>query len=1004
MSVLELRLLGPPELWVDGTLRPLSTRKAVAMLAYLALRPGPQARETLASLLWTDSDPAVARSALRNALSSLRRALGDASERLVTDHETVQLCLETQDRVDVRQLAGGRPDVLRGPFLEGLALPGSDEFQAWLTLQRELMLAQAERAYDASTRADLATAPAQAADTARRWVALDPLHERAWRRLIQALLNAGQRHAARDALEACRATLQAELGLAPAPETLALERLLVMDAPVVEGPARTADPAALFVGRHRELETLMGAFQRARQGEVEAVMLTGEPGIGKTRLVKALTDRIRGAGARVLQGRALTTSPAAFGVWTDLLRDPQALASLPQLRIEPVWRTQLSRLLPELSHDTPDPAPDVNDALLFEALARTCVQLAGDAPLVLVFDDLHWADRQSLEAAQYVVHRLAQTRTPTLLIGTIRSEALGPAAPLGAWLTRLGRDVPVQHLALTPLSERESEALVAGAAAGADVREVAAWLHEHSLGQPLYLTQALRDLLERGAIDQSGSRWRLHDPEGLGPLPGVRAVIEERCARLPPAALAAAQACVVLGAQATFDRVGLVADLSEEHTLLGTEALLQAGLMLEQAAGDGVRYRPSHDRIRETLEAGLSAGRARLLHRRALQALGSQGPPDLLARHALQAGLPAQARCWLRRHAEAADRQGFVKVSREALEQALSLGPDDTERAELLLLLAEACERQGDLAGQQQAGQEALDIARRLHASSLVVQALNRLAWLCQEDVEAARPLSQEALALSRTLEEPSLLVSSLQGVARSYRQENPQLAMQLQQEAMALLKRLGDPKRLGHGHMNMAYCHEALGQREAALRHLQAAAPAFRQAGHALLESLALGELGVWLLQAGQPGEAGPALQRAVELRERSRPLAPVLRAVWAAALVQTHGAEAGWAVLRPSLSEPATEQFGRFTLFWAAEFLLAGGWPEEAVILTETALAGPALPSELRQFAASRLAQAVAMIPPAVLEHSRETGQRLTVQEGIARLRVLAAEHQPEGRPSKP
>ncbi|WP_165794188.1 ATP-binding protein [Deinococcus aerius] len=994
MSALELRVLGPPEVRVDGEARPVRTRKALALLGYLALEPGPHARETLAALFWPDSAPEVARSSLRNSLTYLRQALGNASGRVVTDRDTVRLRLDPGDTLDLQALEQGQLAVFRGDVLPGLGLEDGEALGAWLDTQRGRVRALAERVYAAHTRALVDTSPTEAAELARRWLALDNLNEEAWRRLIQALLAAGQRSAAREALAACHAVLRQELGVAPAPETLALAAHLE-GRPEREREVQPTPSLPGFVGRASELGRLGAVFQAAGRGGVRGAVLTGEPGIGKTSLAAAFAHGATGAGARVLRGWAAEAQTVTLGVWTDLLRSALDGVDPLTLPLLPVWRTELARLLPEWrTGEAPPPAGQADLAPLLEALTQALVALAGGSVLVLLLDDAQWMDATSRDALLYVARRLGQAGTRAMLLLTARAEALQPGEEPAAWIARLGRDVPLERLALGPLTEAETRAWVAEAARGQDARDVAGWLHGYSGGQPLYLTEAFRDLLERGAIDTSGSRWQVRPDRAVTLPPGVRAVIEERSSRLPPAGLAAAQACAVLGEGATFDRLRGVADLTAEDALGGVEALLGSGLLHEVAEPGDVTYRLSHDRVGETLRENLSLLRRRLLHRRALAAFGEQAPPAVLARHAVGAGMLPEARLYLRRSAAEADRLGFFRASRAALEEALALGPAGTERAELLLLHAEACERLGDAGGQLQAGREALSLARELDAPHLVVQALNRLAWVQQEEISVARPLSEEALAVARRLGDPFLLVSSLQGVARSYRGEDPHLALRLQREAMDLLHAAGDAKRLGHGHMNMAYTEEALGNHAAAPAHLRLAVAAFRAARHDALVAMSLADLGVRLISLGEAAEAGAVLSEAVELRERARPRAPAIRAAWACALALTGDELTGWEVLRRGLEEEANAPAWVLTLVWAARFLAACGRLPEALTLVGTARnAAPRTQADsVREHTAPVLDLARSELEEAGAESALARGAALTLGEGVAFLRGQA------------
>ncbi len=194
-----------------------------------------------------------------------------------------------------------------------------------------------------------------------------------------------------------------------------------------------------------------------------------------------------------------------------LLSDEAVLASL-----DGVWRAQLARLLPELGVGTAGGEPD-GQALLFEALACALTEIGQGRPLVAALDDVQWADSTSLDALAYLAWRLPQRGTRVAFLLTARTEALLPPSDLQARLARLGRDLPLCTVELGPLSFAETHAVVGAHTGARDVEEVARWLHGHSQGQPLYLTQALGDLLERGGIDRQAGALVLRE----GALGGV---------------------------------------------------------------------------------------------------------------------------------------------------------------------------------------------------------------------------------------------------------------------------------------------------------------------------------------------------------------------------------------------------------------------------------------------------------------------------------------------------
>ena len=269
MSLLSFALLGRTDVRHAGAPLTLPTRKALALLVYLAAEGGSHPREKLAALFWPESDEERARAMLRYTLASLRRALGDpaGAPHLVSGRDAVGLDFGSGVELDLHALeaahrlartsAGDAPEALgtlrraaercRGEFLEDLTLPDAPDFDEWAGRRRESWRQQAEGVLDRLSRllADRGEL-AEAVETARRWVALNPLNEAAHRRLMRLHLATGDRTAALRAYEACRAILDTELQVAPAPETEALaERIRLAEPPTREASrdGRAAGPA-----------------------------------------------------------------------------------------------------------------------------------------------------------------------------------------------------------------------------------------------------------------------------------------------------------------------------------------------------------------------------------------------------------------------------------------------------------------------------------------------------------------------------------------------------------------------------------------------------------------------------------------------------------------------------------------------------------------------------------------------------------------------------------------
>ena len=366
---LTVSLLGPPRVVRDGAPVSFDTRKATALLAYLALAERAHARDALAELLWPDHDTAHARGALRRTLSTLRQAIGD--EHLETTRDRVALADGSSLDLDVRQfraLTGrdaGRPALEQavalcgGDLLEGFALRDSPAFDDWQRLQADGLRRELAGALDRLAGLEAAAGDhAAAIRHARRRVDLEPLHEPARVRLIRLLAAAGDRAGALAEYRTCVRVLSAELGVAPLPSTTALfdaigaggeEAAAATDVAqaTVAPPVRSGELP--LVGREAEWAALLRALREAGPDGRVAV-LEGEAGIGKTRLAEAVLARARERGAATLTARCfeeeagVAYAPVAQALRASLGERADWLAAVPGHAL-----AEAARLVPELA-------------------------------------------------------------------------------------------------------------------------------------------------------------------------------------------------------------------------------------------------------------------------------------------------------------------------------------------------------------------------------------------------------------------------------------------------------------------------------------------------------------------------------------------------------------------------------------------------------------------------------------------------------------------------------
>jgi DNA-binding SARP family transcriptional activator len=516
MGVLRLCVLGTPEVFHNGTRLTFALRKGQALLLYLAVEGGMHPRSKLAAFLWPDSEPHDARTALRNALALLRTLLTDTDASPAAHTHLMQagdlLGLDPQALVELdlhqvqqayqhaqqctsppseRQRASLVSQVqqalalVRGPFLDGFWLREEAPFDDWLQQQQHQWQVRLQLLFDRlSSWHEAALEHEQAQAVLTRWLALDPLQEEAYRRLMRVQLALGEPNAAWQVYTSCRARLAQSLQVEPSPQTVALsERIRASmarrghspgpgTAPQTRATVESRPPDELLVplvGRSNALHQLVARSQQARQGQPQAVLVVGEAGMGKTRLAEEFVSWARAQGADVLRGQAWEAGGRLpYQPVVEAIRQRLEEENAPEDLLDDLWLAELGRLLPEMRvryPDLPHPSPDelLGKVHLFEAVARLVEALAArGGPLVLVLEDLHWVDESSLDLLRYLERSWSRHGTPVMLLGTVGQEALDLNAQLAGRLADLGREMPLTRLSVQALNQEETLKLVEG--------------------------------------------------------------------------------------------------------------------------------------------------------------------------------------------------------------------------------------------------------------------------------------------------------------------------------------------------------------------------------------------------------------------------------------------------------------------------------------------------------------------------------------------------------------
>jgi len=850
MGILRFTLLGNPEVHHADQLLLFSTRKEFALLIYLAVEGRIHLRKTLSELFWPEGDARHGRAALRLTLLHLRHLLGegdgiDPASHLLITGDTLGLDFTSDVELDLQTLqeawrlsrastrtALTMPEdmhrsllgqlqratsLARGEFLEGFSLRDAPVFDDWARSQREFWHLCTSEIFDRLSKLQFEAGElAPAIATVNRWLVLAPLHEEAYQRLMRLHFAAGDRYAALHAYDVCRARLATEMQTKPTPETVALASHMRAVAPPrrKEAHALHTSPGALspallldgpFLGRTTELSLLIKAYHTAQRGQTQVVLLEGEAGIGKTRLATEFLSWAEMEGADVLKGRSFETGGRLpYQPVIEALRPRIERENAPDDLLSDTWLAELTRLLPELDDRYPDlPAPQGDNSVarnrLFEAVARLLQALAKRAPLVLFIDDVQWADTASLDVLHYLARSWSESATPALLLLTLPTGTRGLRPELDEWRASMERTVPLTRLQLDRLTSEDILRLLqaiwgAGGKDGgraADLERFGRWLFAETEGQPFYLMETLKVLLERGALASSPSEeggWTLgvtatmeHETvrRGFFP-PSVREVIVARLDRLTPNAFAMLVAGAVLGQGTTFERLCQVADLSEEDGLPALDEILHSGLLYESESEGGPMaagcYVFAHQKIRAVVYAEAGEARRSIFHRRALQALQAEAPAAELAYQALSAGLTEPAFHW---SLTAGDEAMQVFAVRDALtfyEQARHLLAERVHGLGLLTMLpapavehlyihlGRAYELNAEWEKARSAYTSMLTYAREAGELAMESSILNRLAILAAQqsfDLATAKRLLEEAWCVAEASGDPEILAET---------------------------------------------------------------------------------------------------------------------------------------------------------------------------------------------------------------------------------------------------
>lgn len=697
-GLLTIHLFGGFRITAGNTAAPgFDQARVQRLLAYLLLhRRVPRSRQQIAFTLWPDTPDAQALTNLRTLLTRLRQALPDAERFLDIDTHAVCWRQDSSFTLDVADFeaacvqaaAAARRGQSANAILAleravnlytGDLLPGW--YDEWLAPERErLRQAYVDALERLAALLEQRRSYRQALGYAQRLVRADPLYEAVYRQLMDLHLALGDRASALRVYHTCVTILRHEMGVDPSPVTQAVYQRVLM---VGASPAQQEPPAveAAFVGRQAQWEALLSAWRQAAAGKAQVVLISGEAGIGKTRLAEELLAWVQRQGIESAVARCYASggSAMAYGPVAEWLRSVALQGTVREL--EGIWRSETARLLPELLTERPDlpPPGPMTEAWqrqrFFQALNRAVLgqAVAGDSPIVdgatrpllLLLDDVQWCDRETLDWLNFLLQ--AHANVALLVLGTVRAEEVEQDHPLIAFRLALAQHDLLSGLHLPSFSAAETAALAAGLLGNELAPAQAAQLFQDTEGNPLFIVETVRAGIGSGETSRQGNKageakeQTEAAPDFLSPQsnlpPKVRAVIQRRLALLSSGARALAQTAAVIGREFTFDLLCRASGQDEASVVQSLDELWRRQIVREQGVD---AYDFSHDKLREAAYGSLGRTSRRWLHGRVARALEQLHSADLdraagaIAEHYERAYLPAQAIAYYHRAALAA--------------------------------------------------------------------------------------------------------------------------------------------------------------------------------------------------------------------------------------------------------------------------------------------------------------------------------------------------------------
>ena len=738
-----------------------------------------------------------------------------------------------------------------------------------------------------------------------------------------------------------------------------------------------------ILGRERELSDAGMLWERARRGEGQLLLVSGEPGVGKTRLVREIVTRAEVSGSPALTGECYAEGGAPFAPFAQVVRaalqDGARPDSLPDFVL-----ADLLLLAPDLRlihpnvQSNPSLDPHSDQARLFENVTTFCALVCQRSPLLLVLEDVHWADSGTLSLLHHLARRARGM--PVLLVATYREVELDQTLPLQALLHDLNRERLGSRIKLERLDKAATLAMLSALFAQEITSEFLEPIYRETEGNPFFIEEVCKALVDSGKLSYSGGRWHRPDMRELEIPQSVRLAIQSRLGNLPSSVQEVLSFASILGRQFDFELLAQASARPEDELIDALETSIAAQLVEEASSARGGTYRYTHALIPPILSEALSIPRRRRYHRQVLAALEALRPGDLesLAYHALESGdlvkgatysLHAARKAYklyaleeAKRHAfhaheaieELDDPQlvveihellgdihllrGAYGVCQEAYLWAIKLNQEELKRPVLNSKLGLAYTWSGDARGLEylRAAIDQADPQTQATVRANAIAGIGRYHHYSGQLNHAIEHLEQ-AYAIAETSQDPLLLTNIYSFLAGAYQHlAEYERSIEWSRRLMELGEQLKSPLAVAIGNEFLAEDFFGLGRWQEAIRH----AVQDRDIGVKIgaLDRVAWGELSIAYANygLGDLSKAAPAAQSSLELAEQNDEIRLAILAGSIVSLIQMDMGQVEAALEAARLSHQRGVELGQVFMFAAGNHALAyyhgmqGNWEE--------------------------------------------------------------------------